>query len=396
MTQEKKTIESGAAVPVAAPVKRPAKAAPKPPPPPTFFGTFLQGLTRPSLPAVIGTLCVALAWLAACVLFLTPANLARIDARYLMTVEDDDYTEVSLRAFRIAAQPVKPAFAIALFGTSGTREAISDEKVIEEAVSAELGTQAPCYFLAAKALSPYEMVGVMDHISEGFEGIVVMHIGPNFLSDSGEGRRHLIDLHRLAFQNEVYDEELRAAGLNPPSHTGNYFLDNWRFFSVRTNDQLLHHLIAGPPVFKRHRYVDKPPLRENQRGWDDMVATAIKWMDEQAYRANRQTNRELLDRMIARLRRNGRVELVLVEVPRNPVLSNILIPPALASDHRAFMQQWAQQPGVHYFELDQEAALTADDLEDYIHLRSPAAQERYTKALAQKLRQVAAQWKEEP
>jgi len=418
MDQGKATTESAAAVatpadatvvapppkPAAAPkapvkptgAKPPLKPGAKPKAPPTFLSSFIDGVTHPTLPAVIGTLSVALAWFLACLLLVTPANLAKVDARYFMTVPEDDYTEVSLRAFRIAQQKEKPPFAVAILGTSGTRESIYDEKIIEEAVGAELKMPAPCYFLAAKALSLYEIAGLMDQVGDGFRGIVMVHVGPNALSDSGDARGYLTSLHRLAFQNEVYDEELRRVGLEPASHTGNYFLDNWRFFSARTNADLLRHLVFGPPDFKRHRYVDKPPLRDNAVGWKAMVKTAKEWMNEDAYRANRQANKELLDRMTARLRKNGRVELVLVEVPRHPELSTELIPPALDPDHRAFMRRWATEPGVHYFELDDEAELTADDLEDYIHLRSPAAQVRYTKVLAEKLRSVAATWKEGP
>jgi hypothetical protein len=332
---------------------------------------------------------VLVALLAASVMMITPKHLARIDARYLMTVEEDNYTEISLRAFRIAQEGPKP-FAVAMFGTSLMREAISDEAVIGQAASAGLGRPAAVYYLPAKALSIYEDVSLMDLVGRDFSGIVILQISPYQLLEGKKIGQVIIDSPRLAFHTPAEDDELRQSGLSVPARSGVYLLDNWRFCAARINPTLVRGLIVGPDTLPRHHYQEGDRLTAAQ--WPDRMRLIRSWWLPEDYDANRQATAARINRMAERLRRSGHVEIVLLEGLHNPDLDTEIFGPKTLDKHRNFVRGWADEQHFHYWDLQDEAGIVPADFHDEGHLQSRAAQQRYTETLGRHVRELASHW----
>ena len=107
---------------------------------------FLTAAVRPSLPALLGALAVAALLFGLGLAFVTPRFMTSSVARYLAAGPNDDYAFVTADAMRVRRAGPRP-LAIALFGASGLREAVSDSGALGEMIGRALGQPAAVYDL---------------------------------------------------------------------------------------------------------------------------------------------------------------------------------------------------------------------------------------------------------
>ncbi len=346
-----------------------------------FCTGLWEGVTQTSAGACVGVVVVAGLWLTACLLFVTPNRLAGVDYRYWMTVHADHQTEVSFRAMRLA-QAGPQSFAVVVFGDSATRDLITDWAAVEATVSKRVGRAVSVYDLSAKGMNLIEMVGLMDLIDDGFNGIVVLQIGQFHLSQTEQELAEIAELPRLALDTPVYNDELARVARAMPLRTGNYFVDHWRYYAHRVNHKFMKQLLLGP--IPEH-FDPRQPLSE------------AKWKKESekitAYLANykdqRDRNRAILDRMFERLRSRSHAEVVLLELPENPNALR-LRSAEMIQDHRRYLQQWGELQGLHYWNLNEDAGLAPDHFLDYVHVDNAEVESRYTDLFADRLAGLAA------
>lgn len=348
-----------------------------------FWKQVWHGFSRPSLSGLIATGLVVVVLFILSLVCVTPDHLAELDHRYFMTVHIDDYTEISFEAMRATKAGPKP-FAVAIFGDSAIRSAMTDTHVIEDRLADELGRQIPVHYLAAKGMNLIEIAGVMDYIDKDFHGIVVIQMGLYQLAQTAKELAIPADLPRLAIHSDVYDEELARVTGQPPRRTGVYLLDHWGFYAYRLNHHALYNLLFGPTP---------PPLAPRVPMSDQ------KWqIADQNVRANlneylnhRDRNVAVINRMVQRLRQSGRVEVVLVETPKNPRWHR-LVNPKLAVDHQQYWTQWTQDQKLHYWDLNDEAQVTVDDFYDYVHFATDEARQQFISLLSEHITDLAVQW----
>jgi hypothetical protein len=344
---------------------------------------FLHAATQPSLGAVAGAAGITLLLFAACLAFITPRFMADRPG-YVAQGPTDDYAFVSAQALRTrAARHDSPA--VALFGASALRESISHDNHIREAVGTRAGGRVAVHNLTTSAQTVWETAALTDYLGPQFEGVVVLGVSPYLLSAARGELAELVEQPRLALQAASFDDEARRAGLRVPRRTGNYFVDNDKFFLARI-PKLALHLATGPVARAQARYLNKKPL--TAAGWDDMAEKIKDKLDN--YAENADGNLAVVGRTIERLRSRGRISVALVELPTSPRAMRTVVGEPLERQHRERVTAFARQHGVEYWSLDRAAGLADGDFFDWCHLSNVDAQRRFTDVLSAKISQSLA------
>lgn len=295
-------------------------------------------------------------------------------------------------AMKIAEEPKAP-FGIILLGASAMRECISRESELAAMIQQKTQRNLDLHLLSAGALSSVEIISLVDVVGDNFEGLIVVQIGPFHLSESKVTLGHLSEQRRLLFSTDIYNKELELIGLNPPARYSNYFFENWRFYAARLNADLVVRVINGPLKYVRHNYLDKPPTSKPKISDIMVVLSDEKHLDQ--YIRNRNEVKARFMRMLQRLPRDKRVDLVIIESPQHPDLKEKLLPPEVAKEHYDFMYKWGQEQHVHYLDISKKVNLQSNEFADYVHLRDEAAQKRYTEILSVELSRIVMNWKKE-
>jgi hypothetical protein len=344
---------------------------------------FVQAATQPSLGAVAGAAGVTLLLFAACLVLITPRFMADRPG-YVAQGPTDDYAFVSAQAIRTRLA-TDDAPAVALFGASALRESISHDSQIRESVATRLGGRVAVHNLTTSAQTVWETAALTDYLAKPFEGVVVLGVSPYLLSAGRGELAELVEQPRLALHAASFDDEARRAGLRVPRSTGNYFVDNDKFFLARI-PKLVLHFVTGPVARAHGRYLNKKPL--TAAGWDDMAEKIKDKLD--GYGDNVEGNLAVMGRTIDRLRSRGRVSVALVELPTSPRGMETIVGAPLGQQHRERVTAFARQHGVEYWSLDRAADLADRDFFDWCHLSSVDAQRRFTDVLSAKISQALA------
>lgn len=355
-----------------------------------FWASLCCGLIKPSAASVCGIGIVLAASLSICLIGITPRVLAKLNTRYLITLDPvDHYAEVSFLAMRLHEES-DPPFAIMLTGDSAMRAAVTDVELLEPAAAEAIGEPAAGHNLTAMGMKLVEMAGVIDYAAANMdEGILLLQLGQFQLSTTPEQYRDLVVNPRLGVAGEAYDEELRFNAGAIPRRTGIYFVDHYRFYSLRLNQGLTRKLLCGPrEQFARHTGTGEPLADWQWRSRTEKLREHLAH-----YHDRRDANMAIVRRMIDRLRKGGRFEIVLLEPPINPRFEHIQ-DADVVTDHQRYMREQAAALGVRYWNLTREAALREEDFQDFSHLADNAAQGRYTAVLADRVAQLAAEMKQ--
>ncbi len=346
---------------------------------------IVRGATRPSLPALLGALVVALGWAVFAAVAVTP-RLVAAHAGPVLSIGFDRAraTDIALRLrFSTDRHP-----GLVLLGASDMREAVVDATELGRRVGAHLGEPVAVHDLTVDGIHLLEIAELAACLPDGFRGVLVIGISPTQL---GLPARVMVDrldqemkLSGLACDAGVLAEEYRHAGLPAPPSTGIYVLDHFPFFASRRHD-LIRAGLGHRPV-ERHRWLDREPLSlEEMLGRSGSARATLA-----GYAEHRPENLRMLTRILERARRRGRVEIVLVETPRNPELDGVLYPRALLADHRERLLRFAREHALTYCDLGAEAGLRPPDFTDEHHLRSLAAMAACTEILERDVRAAMA------
>lgn len=338
------------------------------------------------MPALLGTAMVAALWLVLAVCIVRPANLAKVEPGYLMTVDADHYAEITLRAMEIThGEPSD--FTVTILGTSGIRSFITHPDLIEQEVERTAGADVSTHYLAAKGMSVIEMAGVLDYIKDQCRGIVLIQLSPVALSETAAEQAQIAASPRLGLSSELYDAELERATGVAVTRTGPYFLDHWRFYAARMNGNVIRHVLRGPPQTPLRHHSDGAPPTDVE--WQ--ILTRRERGELTTFQQENQRNMAIVDRAIDRVRQTRRVEVVLLRLPVAPRW----VPHVRTKEEFAafgkLMSEWAQRRGYRYWAINDEAKIDPEDFEDYVHLGDPDAQEQCTRIIATRLARLAVQ-----
>ncbi|HLN24338.1 MAG TPA: hypothetical protein VK558_10170 [Patescibacteria group bacterium] len=235
--------------------------------------------------------------------------------------------------------------------------------------------------LKPSLLSLSVAAALADSLGPDFQGVLVLGISLSRLAADSSELGGLVREPRRAFISKAGDAEIRASGFEPPHRTGNYLIDNYKFFVARYRAIFWHLLTGTAPVHDTRTYLGRAPADAAQ--WASDAVTLKPRLSHYEERA--EGNLGSLDRLIRQFPDRQKVRIVLLEIPLNPVAMNTIIGHSFVDAHRARLQAFARREGVLYWDMNQTAGLTPDDFQDWAHINSADAQNRWTSQLVDRL-----------
>jgi hypothetical protein len=234
--------------------------------------------------------------------------------------------------------------------------------------------------------SGIEMAAFADSLGPDFQGVVVLGVSFSRLAADSSELAKLVEEPRLAFDSKAADAEIRAAGFTPPARTGNYFLDNYKFFVARYRTALWHLLTGKAPQHITRTYLGRTPADARQWASDAAILKArIAHYDERA-----EGNLGAMKRLIELFPDRSKVKIVLLEIPLNPKAQDEVLGRDFVTGHRTRLQAFADREGVLYWDLNQTSGLTPDDFQDWAHINKASAQDLWTGQLTERLQALLA------
>jgi hypothetical protein len=345
-----------------------------------IWAALASGLLKPSLVAAIIALVSCGGAIIAADLLITEDSMMGPDAAVYAQDPLDDYCYATSDALRFLRHP-PTGDHVALIGTAAMREALETDQQIAGRIERGYGKAIPVIDFMSGGQSGIEMAALADSLGRDYQGVVVLGISFSRLAADSSELGTLVREPRLAFISPAGDAEIRAAGFEPPHRTGNYLIDNYKFFVARYRS-ILWHLISGTrPLHDSRTYLGRPPADEKQWASDSAILKArIAHYEERA-----DNNLGAMDRLIRMFPDRNKVRIVLLEIPLNPRAAADIVGQSFVDAHRARMQAFAQREGVLYWDLNETAGLTTDDFQDWAHINRASAKDRWTGQLVDRL-----------
>ena len=343
---------------------------------------FLMGVKTPTLATIVGTIFVALANFALCLLFLVPDNLKRFDPGYLMIDSSDDYAYISGYLFQESKDKAKDNRRhIYIFGSSAAREAIKSDEALENKIRELTGESVKVIQLSAGGLSALEMACISDAVPHIPNSLFVFQVSIEILS---RPRTYLFKNPRLALaDSSVFVEEAQFFGIDSYRSSNFFFIDNFKFFISRPH--MLLNIVRGPRKRKSIRAGDWRIANEAILQW--RLDHLRKWYVE--YGGTSPSVYGIFQRVVRRHRSKSNSKIVFLESTRNPLVDEWLI------DHKAIqdihtqylsdLDNFANENGISYVDIQADVAFSRTDFEDIVHIRSEDARVAYTNELAHQL-----------
>jgi len=339
-----------------------------------FWRAFRDATAKPSLTVVCGSLLLAALQFGAVVLWLTPDRIAASPHGAWMNDPWDYYAYVTTEALRM--QRADPSeLAVVVVGSSSTRHVFEDHEAFRARVEEQVGEPVRLHFLASGGQTLWESALLLDHLPEGFRGVVVIGLHPGRAIWDEADLRGWLDNPRLGLRSETTASLRDRLGMEPRETTGSYFLDNIAFWSARRTAIVLNW-IRGPHRYERHgREISEPPS-----------AYAIQLRDTGAaermlhWREGGEEGARTLAELTSRLSARG-IEVLVLFSPLHPNVPRLH--PAEFRRFRDLVEGSARQGGAHVVDLNARAHLEEPDFRDAFHLDARDPRERSEAVLAQ-------------
>lgn len=333
---------------------------------------FLHGLKTPSISALAGAAATVYALGALCVATVGPSWLTDGNVRWLASGPEDDYAYATAAVLEMDPGDE----TVVILGGSGTRESLSTEADLEQALAERLGRPIDVLDMTTDAQTLIEGAGLLDEVGAPPHLLVVFGVGGHTLSTSTDDLYVPYSMPRLGFRNGVIDGEFARLGWPAARETGWPLVDNRNFYLVRL-PFIPVNLLRGGTERAQHRFLGLPPLAaENiHTDWSHLLGR---------FRENHAMNLEILGRSVDRVReRGGRA--VILEAPAWEAWFGSDEESAFYAEVHGAIARFAKDRGLPVWTLDRDAGLAHADFRDPAHLNNTDAQERYAQALVGRL-----------
>lgn len=352
-----------------------------------ILAELVAGATKPSASALAGTLGVAIGLLLLCVLCITPELLANAGNGYFTRNADDEWGRLTSHVLHTGLSP-SPPYGVLVVAASTIQEAISSGPHLEELIHEMTGKKVAVNLTTAGDLTHWDAVTVLDHVPEGFRGIIVLQVSGELLSLTPERFARFATSSRFAVYSPSADEMVREAGLETPRKGDNYFLDFYKFFLARPSAAI--NLVRGPLHPDLHR-------AENWRivSQAEFENTALKGKKRwDGYVEHHEENLRVFERLIEMARKRPDVRIALLNNIRNPKAVPLIFDTpemlALRGQYTADITKFCLENDVPYWNLGEASHLEADDFVDTSHMHDKEGRARFSRALAEKLAALVA------
>ena len=345
-----------------------------------LYCLFADGLTKASLVSLFMAMGICIFAILSAIIFIKENVMISPSAAILAQDPLDDYQFGTSQALRLLQAPPKGPH-VALIGTAAMREALTSDGDIESRLAGALGRSMPVIDFMSGGQSGIEMAAFAESLGRDFEGVVVLGVSFSRLAADSSELAKLVEEPRLAFVSPAGDTEIRAAGFKGPARTGNYFIDNYKFFVARYRPALWHLISGERPEHVTRTYLGRPAADAKQWESDAAILKArVAHYDDRA-----EGNLGAMDRLVKLFPDRAKVKIVLLEIPLNPRAETEVLGGDFVARHRARLRAFADKEGVLYWDLNESARLTPADFQDWAHINTAAGQEHWTAQLIGKL-----------
>lgn len=340
--------------------------------PPSWVAEFREGALSSSVASLVAAVVVAALALAAVVVVGTPQRLQRVHP-YLAAHGGDDRPFVTVEVLRILEEG-SGVRRVVVLGASSMREAVAREEAGDRLRQALGDPGLEVVHLTTGGQTPWEMLTLTEALLPVLEGVAVLGVNASFFGEDPDELPELLTTRRFGFAYPALSEEAQRLGIEVRDGTGNYLWDQRSYFLSRLV-QARATLLRGPVAHEPHR--PEGPLHPPDE-WHRYDGRTQAY--SRLYERHFDRNALILGRIIERLRESG-VQVVLVETPRSPRIEELPGFREWVREHDRRMTPLVAQWRVPYLRMDEPAALGAADFEDPVHISSPDARVRYTRAL---------------
>jgi len=342
-----------------------------------FWHEFRRGAFGTTRGSLVGILAVAALWFLLASILVTPRFMASHASP--CTEHAEHGARATGRALALRHAEARP-LTVLLIGASGFRMALTPPGEVEALVAGKLGRSVEVVDLTVGGLTVWESTALLDQVPDGFCGLVVHAVGPGLLAYEAKDLANREEAVRFGFDSPARDDELRRAGYEPRDRTGVYFLDHLPFLvSLRREwPCLVRGETDSPPQRCK-------PWRQPMEG-DELEARCAMVRERLSdYSWSRDPCLSVFDRSVARVRARGRLEVVLVDSPRNPRLEGRAQPRAVIDDYLTIMRRFAAERSLTFLEPNAAGLLHVGDFVDECHIQEIDAARRYTTWLADRI-----------
>jgi len=349
------------------------------------LGAFVQGLTEPSLLALVVACSVVAVLLTSACLLVRPSVLGPEGLRWFGTDRRDDYVFVTARLWELQRSTDKRPL-IAIIGASSARESFASDTETAAALRSVAGADVEVALLASPAQLTWQARAIVEQLPADRPTIVLLSMGPIRLIAGHDRLEKLARDGEFGFRSLKLDEEARGAGIAPAPRIGVHALDNAPFYLNRLGALTINLVKGSAPTQKRGHYF---VWRGRDGRFLEQAPQAVA-----RFRANYETNAEEQLAVLRRLAEDVAArgwKLVLFESPLHPRFIDEYLGKAMMSAVRTRMMAFAQAQDLPYLALPEAARLGAEDYADINHLASAEAQQRMREALARSLTPILAE-----
>jgi len=274
---------------------------------------FWTGFVQPTRFALLLMIATFTAGTLAMGLGITPSTLAGRLGDYIPKNFADSDAFLTIRMFRMAENTAAPDGTPNLYvvGDSRMAHALASESGLETALHTATGRSWHAEMLTTPQQMVLDASALIDTVTKGKPGIVVMAIGAGRLTSSKEDELHFYRMARLGFRSKWQDEQVRLLGEKPRRVTGNYVIDNRNFLLRNASNTVRNLVYYGPPVRRIDAYTIG--VRFSPKEWKFFHDTVLSDLRTAANRPDPTTIR-LLEDTARRLEARGN-RLIVFEPP---------------------------------------------------------------------------------
>lgn len=276
--------------------------------------------------------------------------------------------------------------AVLVFGSSVMVRCLESDGLLSRLIMENTSVEMKVLGLATDAQAPWEMEAIADQLKPPPGSALVIGLTPGILGtplidDDQSSLASVVNWPKLGFVSKALDDAAGISGIDVPSRTGIWTVDNTNFLMGRRRTFIMNALF-GPPDLR-------DPLEVE---WYADVYTPEFWLSEidalpnvaQAYEKNSAAGFSALTRMIERLSANGDVSVIVVEGPTNPRWNDLLPAQKFFRRYRSDLRAFADTHGGVFIPIAEAANLMSGDFVDYEgHVLNAGARSRCTSALAE-------------
>lgn len=341
----------------------------------TVVLSFWKGATEPSMGTIMGILGLVIFQIVALCWYWTPQRLSQINLSWIPNSNNALYVYASLTANRFKYLP-STENRVVMVSTSSGRNSIHNFDQVSEQLSSLTGLPTKFYMLSTAEQTLWESGVILDSIPAEFCGVVILSVGLARLSwgiDTLEKQQKTLP---LALNSTFLFNEAKLAGIAVREPLGIFLIDH--------RDLFYKFAIVGAKVLirgqsKNLHYTSTHDLN-SEKYWKIYRNRLNK--DKKLFAENSAYNLGILSRIIRQLQ-DKNIPVVLLESTLHPRAYQIMGVQYL--QYRHTIEEFAHRQGVHYWNLNDEAELSASDFMDYSHMSTSGARKRYQQVLVQHL-----------